>query len=150
MKKLTLNQIIKKIKKIKFPKFDLIIAIGKDGIMPASLLKHYLNLPIQVIWLNYRNKNNKPIRKEPILKKPLDKKLKRLKNKKILLVDTVSRTGKTLNKAKELLKLSNESKKGFGKTKFLQKNNKIKTFVVNGKADYSLYNFKECIKWPWD
>jgi len=133
MKKLTLNQIIKKIKKIKFPKFDLIIAIGKDGIMPASLLKHYLNLPIQVIWLNYRNKNNKPIRKEPILKKPLDKKLKRLKNKKILLVDTVSRTGKTLNKAKELLK-----------------GNKIKTFVVNGKADYSLYNFKECIKWPWD
>lgn len=132
MKKLTLNQIIKKIKKIKFQKFDLIVAIRKDGIMPASLLKHFLKIPVQVIWLNYRNKNNKPIRKESILIKQLNNKLKNLKNKKILLVDTVSRTGKTLNKAKELLK-----------------GNRIKTFVINGKADYSLYNFKECIEWPW-
>jgi len=31
MIKITLKQIIKKIKLIKFPKFDLIIAIGKDG-----------------------------------------------------------------------------------------------------------------------
>jgi hypoxanthine phosphoribosyltransferase len=128
MKQLTLTQIINKIKTIKFPKFDLIVAIGKDGIMPASLLHHFLKIPVKVMFLNYRNKNNKPIRKEPILKKPF----KSIKNKKILLVDTVSRTGKTLNKAKELLK-----------------KNKIKTFVINGKADYSLYNFKECIKWPW-
>ncbi len=133
MKKLTLKQIISKIKTIKFPKFDLIIAIGKDGIIVASLLHHFLKIPLQVIWLNYRDKNNKPIRKEPILIKPLNNKLKNLKNKKILLVDAVTRTGKTLNKAKELLK-----------------GNKIKTFVINGKADYSLYHFKECIEWPWD
>jgi len=132
MKKLTLTQIIKKINKIKFPKFDLIVAIGKDGVMPASLLHHFLKIPVEVIWLNYRDKNNKPIRKEPTLIKPLNNKLKNLKNKKILLVDTVSRTGKTLEKAKEVLK-----------------GNKIKTFVINGKADYSLYNFKECIKWSW-
>ena len=128
MKKLTLAQIIKKIKKIRFPKFDLIVAIGKDGIMPASLLHHFLKTPVKVISINYRNKDNKPIRKEPILTKPF----KKPKNKKILIVDTVSRTGKTLNKAKEILK-----------------RNKIKTFVINGKADYSLYNFKECMEFPW-
>ena len=133
MKTLTLKQIIDKIKKIKFPKFDLIVAIGKDGIMPASLLKHFLNLPVEDIWINYRNKENKPIRKEPILKKPLNKKLKNIKTKKILIVDTVSRTGKTLEKAKEILK-----------------GNKIKTFVIKGKADYSLFNFKECVDWPWN
>ncbi len=132
MKKLTLKQIIIKIKKIKFPKFDLIVAIGKDGIMPASLLKHFLKTPVKVMFINYRNKDNKPIRKKPILIKPLNKKLKKIKNKKILLVDSISRTGKTLNKAKKVLK-----------------GNKIKTFVINGKADYSLYNFKECIEWPW-
>lgn len=132
MKELTLTQITNKIKKINFQKFDLIVAIGKDGIMPASILNHFLKIPIKVIWLNYRDKNNKPIRKEPKLTKPLSNKLKNLKNKRILLVDTVSRTGKTLNKAKQLLKGS-----------------KIKTFVINGKADYSLYNFKECIEWPW-
>jgi len=128
MKTLTLAQINKKIKAIKFPKFDLIVAIGKDGIFPASLLHHFLKLPVKVIWINYRNKNNKPIRKEPILKKPF----KKIEKKKILLVDTISKTGKTLKKAKEVLK-----------------GNKIKTFVINGKADYSLFNYKECIEWPW-
>ena len=145
MKTITLKQIIEKIKKIKFEKFDLIVAIGKDGIMPASLLRYFVKAPVEVIWINYRNKDNKPIRETPILTKPLNKKLE---NKKILLVDTVSRSGKTLAKAKELLE-----------------GNDIKTFVINGslkskisnsyespirkKADYSLFNFKECIDWPW-
>jgi uncharacterized protein len=132
MKKLTLKQITEKIKEIDFPKFDLIIAIERDGIMPASLLKHFLNIPVKVIWLNYRDENNKPIKKEPILTKPLDKELKTIKNKNLLIVDTISKTGKTLNKAKEIFK-----------------DNKTKTFVINGKADYSLFNFKECIEWPW-
>ena len=128
MKKLSFNYLVKKLKKINFPKFDFIVAIGKDGIMPASLLQHLLNTPVEIIWLNYRDKNNKPIRKNPILKKPF----KKIKNKKILLVDTVSRTGKTLKKAKTLLK-----------------GNKIKTFVINGKADYSVINSKECVLMPW-
>jgi len=132
MKKLTLKQIINKIKKIKFERFDLIVAIGNDGIMPASLLRYFLKLPVYVIWINYRDNDNKAIRKEPRLMKPLTAGLKKLKNNKILLVDTVSRTGKTLEKAKELLK-----------------GNRVKTFVVNGGADYSLFNFKECILWPW-
>ena len=132
MKKLTLKQIVGRIKKIKFDKFDLIVAIGKDGIMPASLLRYFLKVPVEVIWINYRDKNNNPLYKNPILKKPINDKLRKIKNKRILLVDTVSRTGKTLDKAKELLK-----------------GNKIKTFVINGKADYSLYNCKECIEWPW-
>ena len=130
MRKLTLKQIIKRIKKIKFQRFDLIVAIGKDGIMPASLLRYFLDLPVYVIWLNYRDSNNNPIRKSPILTKPLN--FKKIKNKRILLVDTVSRSGKTMAKAKKLLE-----------------GNRIKTFVINGKADYSLYNFKECIEWPW-
>ena len=56
----------------------------------------------------------------------------KIKNKKILIVDDISRTGATLKKAKEILK-----------------GNKLKTFVINGKADYSLYNLKGCVKWPW-
>jgi hypoxanthine phosphoribosyltransferase len=128
MKKLSFNYLINKLKRIKFSKFDFIVAIGKDGIMPASLLQHFLNIPIEIIWLNYRDKNNKPIRKNPILKKPF----KKIKNKRILLVDTVSRTGKTLKKAKQLLK-----------------GNKIKTFVINGKADYNIINKKECVLMPW-
>ena len=129
MKKLTLKQIISGVKKIKFDRFDLIVAVGRDGIMPASLLKHFLDIPVKVIWINYRDENKNPVRKEP----KLMKKFAKVKNKKILLVDTVSRTGKTLEKAKELLK-----------------GNKIKTFVIDGNADYSLFSFKECIDWPWN
>lgn len=132
MKKLTLKEINTKIEKIKFPEFDLIVAIGKDGIMPASLLRYFLKVPVSVIWLNYRDENNKPIRQNPLLKKPLNKNVKNLKNKKILLVDTISKTGKTLEKAKELLE-----------------GNTVKTFVINGKADYSLFNYEGCIEWPW-
>jgi hypoxanthine phosphoribosyltransferase len=129
MKKLTLKQITEKIKEINFPKFDLIIAIGRDGIMPASLLKHFLKTEVKTIFINYRDENNKPIKKEPILTKPIKEEIK---NKNLLIVDTISKTGKTLKKAKEILKENN-----------------IKTFVINGKADYSLFNFKECIEWPW-
>jgi len=132
MKKLTLNQIENKIRSIKFPKFDLIVAIANDGIKPATILKTHLKIPVETIHINYRDENNKPIKKEPILTKPIKKELKTIKNKNILIVDTVSRTGKTLKKAKEILR-----------------ENKTKTFVINGKADYSLFNFKECIEWPW-
>ena len=129
MKKITLLQILKQLKTINFPEFDIIVAVGRDGIMPASLLHHFLKTPVKVIWINYRDKQNKPIRKSPKLTKPFPK----IKNKRILLVDTISKTGKTLSKAKEILK-----------------DNKVSTFVINGKADYSLFHHKECIEWPWN
>ena len=28
--------------------------------------------------------------------------------------------------------------------------NEVKTFVLNGEADYSLFNEEECIQWPWN
>lgn len=129
MKKLTFEQIINKINHINFEKFDLVVAIGKGGIIPGALVANHLNLDIKILWLNFRNENNNPKYSKPKLTKEIDF---NIKNKKILLVDDVSRTGKTLNAAKGLLK-----------------GNKVKTFVVNGNADYSLYNFKDCIEWPW-
>ena len=132
MGQLSFNFILKKIKKIQFPKFDYIVAIGKDGILPASLLQHFLDVPLYIVWLNYRNEQNEPIRNNPKLMKPINKELKNLRNKKILLVDSVSRTGKTLAEAKKLLN-----------------GNKIKTFVINGPADYSVINSKECFRLPW-
>jgi len=53
-------------------------------------------------------------------------------DKKILLVDDRIKTGSTIIFAKQLL---NEAKL-------------IKTFVVNGNADYALYN-ETCFRFPW-
>jgi len=128
-KKFTKKEIIEKIKKIKFDDFDLIIAVNRGGINPAKTLSKHLKLKINTIHINYRDETHTPKYKKPKLIKNLKIKYK---NKKILLVDDVSRTGKTLRTAKKLLK-----------------GNKIKTFVINGKADYSLYNCKECFKFPW-
>ncbi len=128
MQKLTFSKFFSLLNKVKFEKLDLIVAIGKGGIIPAVFIHQKLKIPIETIWINFRDETNKPIRKEPIL----IKKLKKIKNKKILLVDDVSRTGKTLEKAKKILK-----------------GNKIKTFVVNGKADYYILNKEECVEFPW-
>jgi len=128
MRTISLSEINQRLVDIRFHEIDIIVAIGKDGIKPAYLLQKLLKLPVEVIWLNYRDVRNKLLRKEPKLTKPF----KEIKNKKILIVDSISKTGKTLRKAKEILK-----------------NNNVKTFVINGKADYSLFNFDDCIDWQW-
>ncbi len=130
MKKIAFKQLIRKLDKVKFGKFDLIVAIGKGGIIPAALIQNILNVDIYVLWLNFRDEKQCPKHKAPKLVKKLSF---NFKGKRILVVDDVSRTGATLGKAKEILR-----------------GNKVKTFVVNGCADYSLYNHKECISWPWN
>jgi len=55
--------------------------------------------------------------------------------KKILLVDDLSRSGETIEFAKDIL-----LKKGASE---------IKSLVLVGKGDYFLEEFKGCVKFPW-
>ncbi len=128
MRTITRKQIESKLRTINLPRFDLIVAIANDGIKPAEILKKHLSIPVETLYLNYRDERNRPIRDEPELTRPF----KEIKDKNILIVDSISKTGKTLEKAKHILK-----------------NNSIKTFVINGKADYSLFDYEECIDWDW-
>lgn len=133
MEKLSFDQVLEKIKKIKFDEFDIVIAIGRGGIVPGSLIANYLKLDFDVMWLNFRDDKHCPRHDKPKLVKEFNL---NLAGKKILLVDDVSRTGATLKKAKELLKGA-----------------KVKTLVVNGSksnADYSLFNYEECVEFPWN
>jgi uncharacterized protein len=124
-------EIIDKIKNIKYnDSFNLIVGIRNGGIIPAGIIANYLKLPLEFIHLNLRDQNNLEIREKPILIGNINFEFK---DKKILLVDDVSRTGKTFVKAKELLKDSKS----------------IKTMVVNGTSDYSLFN-EDCFKMPWN
>lgn len=123
--------IVKKITSLKFnEQFDLIVGIGKGGIMPAYLLSQYLSLPLEIITVNFRGPNHKPQKGSPTLEKPFSFDHQ---DKKILLVDDRANTGSTLNFCQSL----------FPKAKL------IKTLVVNGKSDYSLFDEK-CFKFPWD
>jgi len=109
--------------------FDLIVAIANGGIIPAAILNQRLNLRMELLRINLRDPSQKPKFERPQLVSPIDFDIK---GKTILLVEDRIKTGATVQFAIDLLHDARE----------------IKTFAVNGKADYALYD-EDCFKFPW-
>ena len=109
--------------------FDCVVAIAHGGIIPAAILNQRLGLPLHLLYINWRDDNKKPRYDSPRLMAPIDFDCT---NKKILLVDDRVKSGSTILFAKE--KLEGASM--------------IKTFAVNGHADYALYDV-DCFRFPW-
>lgn len=109
--------------------FDMIVAIANGGIIPAAIINQRLNVEIQLLKINLRDQYQKPKYDSPKLISPVDFDFK---GKSILLVEDRIKTGTTVKYAIDLLKDARE----------------IKTFAVNGKADYSLYD-EPCFRFPW-
>lgn len=109
--------------------FDLIVAIANGGIIPAAILNQRLNLRMELLRINLRDPSQRPKFERPQLVSPIDFDIK---GKTILLVEDRIKTGATVQFAIDLLYDARE----------------IKTFAVNGKADYSLYD-EDCFKFPW-
>ncbi|SHF10423.1 hypothetical protein SAMN05444274_103505 [Mariniphaga anaerophila] len=127
---LSFRKISERLKQMQLPKIDVVVGIGSGGIVPAGFVAFYLNAELQVMVLNYRDEQNNPRYEEP---KVLAKPEWQLEGKRILLVDDVSVSGKTMNMALEQLK-------GFD----------VKTLAMKGKADFVLFpEIKDCVKWPW-
>jgi hypoxanthine phosphoribosyltransferase len=127
---LSFKEISERLKQMDLPDIDLVIGIGSGGVPPATFVAFYLNAELEVMTLNYRDENNNPRYDEP---KVLYQPLWNLEGKRILLVDDVSVSGKTINAALELLKGYN-----------------VKTLAMKGKADFVLFpEIKDCVKWPW-
>ena len=128
---ISFQEISNRLREKDLPETDLVIGIGTGGVVPAALAAFHLKTELRVITLNYRDENNNPRYGEPVvLNLPADLSLK---GKRILLVDDVSVSGKTLNAALELLKDFN-----------------VKTLTMKGKADFVLFpEVKDCVKWPW-
>lgn len=124
------DELLKKIQSIQFDEsFDMIVAIANGGIIPAALLNQRLDIEIHLLKINLRDKYQQPKYNSPKLVSPIDFEFK---NRSILLVEDRVKTGNTLNYARSLL----------------QGAKTIKTFAVNGCADYALYN-ELCFKFPW-
>jgi uncharacterized protein len=109
--------------------FDMIVAIANGGIVPAAIVNQRLQLPIELLKINYRNSRQQPLYPSPKL---LTEIKFDVKDKRVLLVEDRVKTGATLDYAKELLKDAAL----------------VKTFAVNGKADYALYD-EACFGFPW-
>lgn len=124
-------EILNRFSEIEFhEKFDLVVAIANGGIIPAAILNQRLGADFQVLKINLRDIHQKPKYDNPKLLSPIDFEFK---NKTILLVEDRIKTGATVNFAVELLR---EAKM-------------VKTFAVNGNADYALYN-EDCFRFPWN
>jgi len=128
---LSFTSISERIRQQQLPEVELVIGIGNGGIVPASLLAFMLNKELRIIVLNYRDENNTPRYEDPLvinLPEGLN-----LNGKKVLLVDDVSVTGKTLGRAKELLVGA-----------------EVTTLTMKGKADVVLFpEIRDCVRWPW-
>ena len=109
--------------------FDIVVAIANGGVVPAGIINQRLKADFQTIKINLRDERQQPIYDQPRLISPIDFEFK---GKNILLVDDRIKTGSTIKLAKELLKEAAL----------------IKTFAVNGTADYALFD-ESCFRFPW-
>ncbi|MCE4563503.1 phosphoribosyltransferase [Maribellus sp. CM-23] len=127
---LSFKEITKRLKTIDFPPVDIVIGIGTGGVPAATMVAYHLDAELQVLTMNYRDEQNNPRYEVPVV---LDQPNWQLEGKRILLVDDVSVSGKTMNAALELLKDFD-----------------VKTCAMKGKADFVLFpEVKDCVKWPW-
>ncbi len=124
------EDVMQRFREIQFHEtFDMIVAIANGGIIPAAIINQKLNIEMQLIKINLRDPNQKPKYDSPKLISPIEFEFK---DKSILLVEDRIKTGATVQFAIDLLHGARQ----------------IKTFAVNGKADYSLYN-ESCFNFPW-
>jgi uncharacterized protein len=128
---LSFREISEAIHRFRFPEVDFVIGIATGGIYPALMIAHQLSVDFGFLHIHFRDPGNKPLYREPrLLWNPLEN-LDR--SKRILLVDEVSVSGKTLEKAREILK-------GYV----------VQTFVLKGMGDLVLFpEIRSCVIWPW-
>ena len=126
----TFDEVMNRFREIEFHEnFDMIVAIANGGIVPAAIINQRLNTEFRLLKINLRDEEQKPRYDAPQLISPVDFDCT---GKTILLVEDRIKTGATVNFAITLLK---DAKL-------------VKTFAVNGNADYALYN-ESCFKFPW-
>ncbi len=124
------EEVIQRFREIDIPEtFDMIVAIANGGIVPAGILAQRLGLEIHLLKINWRDTRQQPKYDAPRLLAPIDFEYR---DRSILLVEDRVKSGTTVTYAMELLKGAKY----------------IKTFAVNGKADYSLYD-EACFMFPW-
>ena len=124
------EEVLQRFREIEFQEnFDMIVAIANGGIIPAAIINQRLNVEFNLLKINLRDPNQKPKFDAPQLLEPINFDFK---NKTILLVEDRIKTGATVNLAHSLL----------------QDAAIVKTFAVNGQADYSLYD-ESCFRFPW-
>lgn len=85
---------------------DVIIAISGGGLIPARMLRTYIDIPIYTVSMRYYNKNNE-IMEHPELLQWIDNDFS---NKNVLIVDEIDDSGSTINFCVDKLRDINKCK----------------------------------------
>jgi xanthine phosphoribosyltransferase len=126
----TFETVLQRFQEIEIPEqFDIIVAIANGGIVPAGILNQRLQIDFQLLKINLRDARQQPKYDQPVL---IEAPAFDCRGKRILLVDDRIKTGSTIRLAREVLKEAAL----------------IRTFAVNGTADYALFD-ETCFRFPW-
>ncbi|MDR1503966.1 MAG: phosphoribosyltransferase, partial [Prevotella sp.] len=69
----TFEEVLERFRSISFSEqFDMIVAIANGGIIPAAILNQRLGIEIQLLKINLRDSNQRPIYDSPQLMAPID------------------------------------------------------------------------------
>ena len=124
-------ELTRRLAALELPAVDLVVGIGRGGVIPAALVAQRLSCDLKVIAVRFRDDAHRPERAAPQVTPPgFD-----VAGRRVLLVDDVARTGATLRAASRAL-----ANAGVGA---------VRTLVVAGYADYVLFRVDSCIAWPW-
>lgn len=126
--------ISERLQSLALPEVDGIVAILRGGRVPAFMMAHQLGgVPVKLLGLNLRDESNTPLREEPMLTAPFDASGWK-PGAKILLVDDVCVSGKTMDRARQILSDFN-----------------VTTFALKGRADIVAFpEIEGCVHWPWN
>lgn len=128
--RLELPVIAQRLKGMRFPEVDHVVGIATGGVVPASLIAYAVERPLSLLHINFRAASNLPQRDAPELVSPF---LPEIAPCRVLLVDDVSVTGRTLSFAASLLP-----------------EHRITTCVLKGEADLVVFpEVASCVAWPW-
>ena len=122
-------ELIRRLAGLELPPVDVVVGIGRGGVVPAALAAQRLECDLRVLRVRFRDDTHQPERAEPLVTPPAFD----VAGKRVLLVDDVGRSGATLRAAAGALPGAAA----------------INTLVVAGNADYALFQVDTCIAWPW-
>ncbi len=131
------EEVLERFRTIEIPmrEFDLIVAIANGGLVPAAILAQRFEretgrkIELRMLRINLRDELQKPRWDAPRLLSPVDFEVQ---GRRILLVDDRIKSGSTVDLARKLLSEAAV----------------VRTFAVNGAADFALYN-EDCFRFPW-
>lgn len=130
---LSFEEIVQRFDQAALPDVDAVIGIQTGGRVPAVMCAYRLKCPLYMLPIHFRDNLNHPEHEEPVLFAEIPQLPP--PGQRILLVDDVSVTGKTMDKAASIL---------------VDRYPAIITFVLKGKGDIVLFpEIGNCVNWPW-